>query len=71
MNRNGSTAVLSIVVIMGSIWGLSEAVLGMAGVGLNTNFSTIKKVGIKPLMLGFLGAAIVAFCSIGLISFFL
>lgn len=42
--------------------------LGLAGVGLNTNIKAIKKVGIKPLILGFLGSAFVAICSIVMIN---
>jgi uncharacterized integral membrane protein (TIGR00698 family) len=42
--------------------------LGLAGVGLNTNIKAIKKVGFKPLILGFLGSAIVAICSIVMIN---
>jgi uncharacterized integral membrane protein (TIGR00698 family) len=42
--------------------------LGLAGVGLNTNIKAIKKVGIKPLILGFLGSAFVAICSILMIN---
>ena len=42
--------------------------LGLAGVGLNTNIKVIKKVGIKPLILGFLGSAFVAICSILMIN---
>jgi uncharacterized integral membrane protein (TIGR00698 family) len=42
--------------------------LGLAGVGLNTNIKAIKKVGFKPLILGFLGSAFVAICSIIMIN---
>ncbi len=41
--------------------------LGMAGVGLNTDLSSLKKVGLKPLGIGLLGAIIVAGVSITLI----
>jgi len=41
--------------------------LGMAGVGLNTDLSSLKKVGLKPLFVGLLGALIVAGMSILLI----
>jgi uncharacterized integral membrane protein (TIGR00698 family) len=42
--------------------------LGLAGVGLNTNIKAIKKVGFKPLILGFFGSAFVAICSIVMIN---
>jgi uncharacterized integral membrane protein (TIGR00698 family) len=42
--------------------------LGLAGVGLNTNIKAIKKVGYKPLILGFLGSVFVAICSIVMIN---
>lgn len=42
--------------------------LGLAGVGLNTNIKAIKKVGIKPLILGLLGSVFVAICSIVMIN---
>ncbi|MDH5384966.1 MAG: putative sulfate exporter family transporter [Candidatus Aminicenantes bacterium] len=38
--------------------------LGLAGIGLNTAFSSFKKVGLKPLVVGFIGALVVAGCSI-------
>jgi uncharacterized integral membrane protein (TIGR00698 family) len=41
--------------------------LGMAGVGLNTDLSSLKKVGLKPLFVGLLGAIIVAAVSFSLI----
>jgi uncharacterized integral membrane protein (TIGR00698 family) len=40
---------------------------GMAGVGLNTDLSSLKKVGLKPLFVGLVGALIVAAISILLI----
>ncbi|MBN8549434.1 MAG: putative sulfate exporter family transporter [Deltaproteobacteria bacterium] len=43
--------------------------LGMAGVGLNTNFAAFKTVGLKPLLVGFLGAVIVAVVSATMIAF--
>ncbi|UCE41560.1 MAG: putative sulfate exporter family transporter [Candidatus Aminicenantes bacterium] len=45
--------------------------LGLAGIGLNTVFSSFKKVGLKPLLIGFIGALFVAGCSILMIHFFL
>jgi uncharacterized integral membrane protein (TIGR00698 family) len=45
--------------------------LGLAGIGLNTAFSSFKKVGLKPLLIGFIGALFVAGCSIVMIHFLL
>ena len=45
--------------------------LGLAGIGLNTVFSLFKPVGLKPLIVGLLGAAVVAGCSIAMIALFL
>jgi uncharacterized membrane protein YadS len=45
--------------------------LGLAGIGLNTVFSSFKKVGFKPLFIGFFGAVIVAGCSILMIHLLL
>lgn len=45
--------------------------LGLAGIGLNTAFSSFKKVGIKPLLVGFIGAMVVAGLSILMISLLL
>jgi len=45
--------------------------LGLAGIGLNTVFSSFKKVGLKPLFIGFIGALFVAGCSILMIHFLL
>jgi uncharacterized integral membrane protein (TIGR00698 family) len=42
--------------------------ISMAGIGLNTVFSHFKKVGPRPLLVGLAGAAVVAACSIALIS---
>jgi uncharacterized integral membrane protein (TIGR00698 family) len=42
-------------------------ILGMAGVGLNTDLSSLRRVGMKPFLIGLLGALIVAATSIGLI----
>ncbi len=41
--------------------------LGLAGIGLNTVFSTFKKVGFKPLIVGLIGSIVVAGCSIVMI----
>jgi uncharacterized membrane protein YadS len=43
-------------------------VVSMAGIGLNTVFSAFKKVGFKPLVVGLLGALVVAACSIAMIT---
>jgi uncharacterized membrane protein YadS len=40
----------------------------MAGIGLNTAFGAFRKIGLKPLAVGFLGALVVAACSILMIS---
>jgi uncharacterized integral membrane protein (TIGR00698 family) len=45
--------------------------LGLAGIGLNTVFSSFKKVGFKPLLIGFIGALFVAGCSVLMIHFLL
>lgn len=45
--------------------------LGLSGIGLNTAFSSFKKVGLKPLIVGFLGSLFVAACSIAMITFLL
>ncbi len=42
--------------------------IGMAGVGLNTQFSAFKDVGLKPLIVGLIGSVIVAGVSIALIA---
>ncbi len=42
--------------------------LGLAGIGLNTQFRAFKKVGIKPLVIGFIGSIIVAGVSILMIT---
>jgi uncharacterized integral membrane protein (TIGR00698 family) len=44
--------------------------LGMAGVGLNTDLSSLKKVGVMPLVIGVTGAVIVAAVSAGMIAWF-
>jgi uncharacterized integral membrane protein (TIGR00698 family) len=45
--------------------------LGLAGIGLNTVFSSFKKVGIKPLIVGLIGSVVVAGCSVIMINLFL
>jgi uncharacterized integral membrane protein (TIGR00698 family) len=45
--------------------------LGLAGIGMNTVFSSFKKVGLKPLLVGFIGAMVVAGLSILMISLLL
>jgi uncharacterized integral membrane protein (TIGR00698 family) len=45
--------------------------LGLAGIGLNTVFSSFKKVGYKPLIVGFIGAVVVVICSVALITLLL
>jgi len=45
--------------------------LGLAGIGLNTVFSSFKRVGLKPLIVGLIGAAVVAGCSAVMISILL
>jgi uncharacterized integral membrane protein (TIGR00698 family) len=44
--------------------------LGMAGVGLNTDLSALKRVGLMPLAIGIVGAVIVAVVSAGMIAWF-
>ena len=46
-------------------------VVSMAGIGLNTAFSAFREVGLKPLVVGFLGALAVAACSILMIGLLL
>jgi len=41
--------------------------LGLAGIGLNTVFSSFRKVGLKPLIVGLIGSIVVAGCSIVMI----
>jgi uncharacterized integral membrane protein (TIGR00698 family) len=45
--------------------------LGLAGIGLNTVFSSFKSVGLKPLVVGMLGSVVVAGCSILMIALLL
>jgi len=55
--------------ISGLAWlGRFLIVISMAGIGLNTAFSAFQQIGIKPLLLGFLGALVVAGVSIVLIG---
>jgi uncharacterized membrane protein YadS len=42
--------------------------IGMAGVGLNTNLSGLRRIGVRPLLVGLLGAISVALVSAGMIS---
>jgi uncharacterized integral membrane protein (TIGR00698 family) len=44
---------------------------GLAGIGFNTSIRAIKEVGLKPLGVGFIGAVVVAGCSIAMISLLL
>ncbi|OGD11651.1 MAG: hypothetical protein A2Y86_05630 [Candidatus Aminicenantes bacterium RBG_13_62_12] len=46
-------------------------VVAMAGIGLNTEFGAFRKVGLKPLVVGFLSALAVAACSILMIGLLL
>jgi len=41
--------------------------VGMAGIGLNTKFSAFRGIGVKPLVVGFIGAIIVAGASLAMI----
>jgi uncharacterized integral membrane protein (TIGR00698 family) len=45
--------------------------MGLAGIGLNTVFSSFKKVGVKPLIVGLFGSIVVAGASILMISLLL
>ena len=45
--------------------------MGLAGIGLNTVFSSFKKVGVKPLVVGLFGSLVVAGCSVLMISLLL
>jgi len=49
-------------------WGKFLILVGMAGIGLNTRFSAFKGVGGKPLVVGVIGAIILAVCSLVLIQ---
>jgi uncharacterized integral membrane protein (TIGR00698 family) len=58
--------------IAGLSWlGRSLIIIAMAGIGLGTVFSAFRKVGLKPLVVGLLGAMVVAACSILMISLLL
>lgn len=52
---------------IGEVWG-SQYLLGtaMAAVGLGTNFSVFKSVGLKPFAVGFVGALLVGVVGLGL-----
>jgi uncharacterized integral membrane protein (TIGR00698 family) len=45
--------------------------IGLAGIGLNTVFGSFREVGLKPLIVGLVGAAVVAGCSIVMIGILL
>jgi uncharacterized membrane protein YadS len=45
--------------------------MGLAGIGLNTVFSSFKTVGVKPLVVGLFGSLVVAGCSILMITLLL
>ena len=45
--------------------------VSMAGIGLNTAFGAFKNVGLKPLVVGLLGAVVVAGVSLGMIGLLL
>lgn len=51
-------------------WGRFLILLGMAGIGLNTRFGAFKGIGAKPLIVGFIGAVILAGSALGLIRAF-
>jgi uncharacterized integral membrane protein (TIGR00698 family) len=42
--------------------------IGMAGVGLNTNLGALRRIGLRPLVVGLLGSIVVAAVSAGTIS---
>ncbi len=48
-------------------WGKFLILLGMAGIGLNTRFSAFKGIGARPLVVGFVGAIVLAASALGLI----
>jgi uncharacterized integral membrane protein (TIGR00698 family) len=55
--------------VAGLTWlGRLLIVVSMAGIGLNTAFGAFREVGLKPLAVGFLGALVVAACSVLMIS---
>lgn len=41
--------------------------LGMAGIGINTDLASFKKIGAKPLLVSFAGTLFLALCSVALI----
>jgi len=43
-------------------------IISMAGIGLSTVFGSFRSVGLKPLVVGLLGALVVAACSIAMIT---
>jgi uncharacterized integral membrane protein (TIGR00698 family) len=45
--------------------------LGLAGIGLNTDIMSFKKIGLRPLFIGLLGSLVVVICSIIMISLIL
>jgi uncharacterized integral membrane protein (TIGR00698 family) len=49
-------------------WGKFLILVGMAGIGLNTRFSAFKGIGGKPLVVGVIGAMILAVASLLLIQ---
>ena len=49
-------------------WGKFLILLGMAGIGLNTRFSAFRGIGGKPLVVGFIGAIVLAAAALGLIQ---
>jgi uncharacterized integral membrane protein (TIGR00698 family) len=58
--------------VAGLTWlGRFLIVISMAGIGLNAAFGAFKSVGLKPLIVGLLGALVVAACSILMINLLL
>ncbi|MGM0492637.1 MAG: YeiH family protein [Armatimonadota bacterium] len=51
-------------------WGKFLILLGMAGIGLNTRFDAFKGIGGKPLVVGVIGAVILAVATLVLIRVF-
>lgn len=47
-------------------WGKFLILVGMAGIGLNTRFSAFRGIGARPLVVGFIGAVILAGAALGL-----
>jgi uncharacterized membrane protein YadS len=43
--------------------------MALTGVGLNTNLASLRRIGLKPLLVGTLVAVILALVSLGLILF--